>query len=483
MTHFWVSKHQNLVPAAFINFLPFATDYNMASLRDNQLKIEINSLRKDWASSGYKTRFVVALISEDGPLPADANERLSSIRRATNLDGKRMFVLRPNPSQDDIADFVKSILTSLQGPCVEYYRDLSKHARRKRNRGTIPPPTLPPTTGTSQTLASQGWNIRYEFKLGVFAEFRQEMDAACRNYESAYESLFGEEVFETIAGWSPRFGDARMLADVLAMRIIRCLLWAEQTTAAARTWLTHKKRVCGIVDRRGKGTKNYGWGAWEARWSLIMAQLMHKADVLALPGPSVSLSEASTLIYVPPEKGISTSERVLPWERLHHAGYWLSLAAQHTALRRVYAEHIPEEDRVPPGQSPAHQLTHRSTVYDTYMCPEPFVEYPLPDNPGINHAELILGFLQPAIHEFSLRHQTRKVEQLSLDVATELMRLKLWSDALNVLRPLWPSLSWRREGWWELMQKFGSTLRMCALAAQDPETVLRVDWELMNKSE
>lgn len=193
----------------------------MSSLRDNQLKIEINTLKKDWEASGYKTRFIVVLVTEvgeGGGYLGDNDERVASIRRATNLDPRSLFVIPSDFTPVELRDFARSLLSSLQPSVVEYYRDLSKHARRKRNRGSIPPPTAPPTSGTSQTLSLQGWNVRYEFKLGIFAEFRQEMDAACRNYESAYDTLFGQEVFETIAGWNPRFNEARMLADVLAQR-------------------------------------------------------------------------------------------------------------------------------------------------------------------------------------------------------------------------------------------------------------------------
>ena len=101
---------------------------------------------------------------------------------------------------------------------------------------------------------------------------------------------------------------------------------------------------------------------------------------------------------------------------------------------------------------------------------------------GVNHAELILSYLRPSVKEFSKRHQTRMVEQQSLDMARELMRLKLWEEALHILRPLWPTLTWRRNGWWELMEDFAWTLRECAFQAKDSETILRVDWELMNQS-
>lgn len=456
----------------------------MTSLRDNQLKIEINGLKKEWAASGYKTRFVVVLLCEDGPIPDDSNERLSSLRRITNLDPKSMFILPPDPSQQDISDFVRNFFSVLRAPIVEYYRDLSKHCRRKKNRGSIPPPTAPPTSGTSQTLSLQGWNIRYDFKLGVFAEFRQEMDAASRSYETAYVNLFGEEVFEIIAGWTSRFSDARMLADTLAIRIIRCLLWTEETTSAVRVWLGHRNRIRDIVSRRGKGTNNYGWEAWEARWSLIMAQLINQAKVSALTLPDLlgSAPDIHKSIYALPEKAIPAGERMYPWEHLHHEGYWHNRAAKHTHRRRSMAKRILDEDREPPSQQSSSQTKSRWAIYDTYLAPEPYVEYPLPGLTGTNHSQLILDFLGDSVEEFSKRQQIRMIERQSLDMAKENMQLGLWNDALSVIRPLWTKLTWRRERWWELMEEFAWILRECAVRAQDHETVLRVDWELMNHS-
>lgn len=473
LTPLWVAKHQKLVPAAVVNFFPFTLDRNMSSLRDNQLKIEINGLKKDWSSSGYKSRFLVVLLSENGENPylGDADDRITSIRRATNLDQKSIFLLPSDVTSVELKEFAVSFLSMLQPWIAEYYRDLSKHARRKRNRSTIPPPTAPPTTGTSRTLSLHDWNVRYEFKLGIFAEFRQEMDAAYRNYESAYEYLFGQEVFENIAGWSPRFNDARLLADSLAIRIIRCLLWTGQTTAAVRAWTSHRSHSQDIVNRRGKGTKNYGWEAWESRWSMVMSQLISRADI-----PFLSHS-----IFIPPEKTLPAGEPIDPWELLHHEGYWLDRSAKHTSRRRKLAQQIPEEDRIPLAQSPASQIASKSYLYDTYLAPETHVEAPSAGQSGFNHSQLIIDTLQASLAEFSKRHQVRKVESLSLEIAEEYMRLGSWSEAYDILRPMWLTLSWRHSGWWHLMVRFGRALRECALRIHDSETIIRVDWELLNK--
>ena len=473
LTPLWVTKHQELVPAAVINFFAFTLDRNLSSLYDNKLKTEINTLKRQWASSGYRTRFLVVLLSGNGehPYAGDVDDRIASIRRATNLDQRAIFFLPSDVTSLELRDFTESLLSLLQPSVVEYYRDLSKHARRKRNRSSIPPPTLPPTTGTSRILSSQDWNVRYEYKLGIFAEFRQEMEAACRNYETAYYILFGQEVFENIAGWSPRFNDARLLADTLAIRVIRCLLWGMQTTAAVRMWTTHRAYTMDIVNRRGKGTKNYGWEAWEARWSTVMAQQIRRAEV---PGISQSIF-ISTLSAHP------AWDPVYPWEQLHHEGYWLCRSAQHTKLRRCLAEQIPEGDRTPLGQSPASQIASRSYLYDTYLVPDMDVEAPLPGKVGFDHSRLILDTLHEALEQFSKHQQTRKVEWLSLEIAEEYMRTGSWAEAYGILLPRWSTLSWRHSGWWQLMERFAWALRECAVRVKESETIIQVHWELLNK--
>ncbi|RDW76233.1 uncharacterized protein DSM5745_06225 [Aspergillus mulundensis] len=484
MTPLWAARHQDLVPAAVINFFPFCLDSNMSSLRDNQLKIEINGLKKEWSSSGYKTRFIVVLVSEEptGDDTGDFDDRVLGIRRATSLEQKSLFVFPPGVSPEELGEITRSLLSILHPSLMEYYRDLSKHARRKRNRSSIPPPTAPPTSGTSQTLSLQGWNTRYEFKMGVFAEFRQEIDAALKNYESAYETLFGQEVFENIAGWDPKFNDARLLSDALAIRVIRCLLYTGHTTSAVQFWVTHRSRSQDILNRRGKGTRSYGWEAWEARWSSVMAQLIHQVGIPQLIpfGVSQNQSNEHNSIFVSHEKIYPLPNEVAPWEQLHHEGYWLYRSARHTMYRRALAEQIPAEDRTPPGQSPASQIASKAYLYDTYLAPETHVETARPEDGGIDHSTLILDALKAALVEFSKRSQVRMTERLSLEIAEEYMRSGSWPEAYETLYPLWPALTWRRSGWWHLMDKFAWALRECALRVQDSETILRIDWELLN---
>ncbi|RQM06124.1 hypothetical protein DH86_00003368 [Scytalidium sp. 3C] len=299
----------------------------------------------------------------------------------------------------------------------------------------------------------------------VFAEFRQEMDAAIRSYENAYDTLFGSEVFEVIAHWNPRWNEARLLADALAIRILRCLLWLGTPTTAVRRWQHHRDRVRDLVDRRGMGSSTYGWEAWESRWALVMAESIKRVAFS-------EFSSTSTTIFLSPEKTILPTERLQPSEYLHHPGYWFQIAASHLSARRALASTIPEEDRSPPGSSPTSKIANKAPVYDTYLCPEPHMENPLPGHEGVDHSQLIIDVLKKAIPEFDRRGQSRLTQEVQLQLGNEALKKGSWNDASRLLRPLWQTMSYRREGWWAAVEEVSWALRSAAAHVGDGSTIL-----------
>jgi len=487
-TH-WLAKYDDYIPSAFVAFFDFTSDPARNSLNDNQLKNEINSIKLALYRSEYKIRFAVVLLADKTVSQSpDVEDRLGNIRRATGLDPKNsLFFLPPNPLRSDISAFVTSVLSTLQPLCIEYYRDLSKHARRKKGRTNIPAPTVAPTQGTSRTLSSIGWGVRYDYKQGIFAEFRQEMDSASRHYQSALDGLLGPDgVFETTASWSPRWDEARLLSDSAALRVVRCSLWNNLTTTAAQSWLTYKDRMRDIVDRQGKGTSNYGWEAWESRWAKMMAQLILRADLPKLPAKFNSRDSKSAIwqhdIYSPAEKLIPIGERIPPSQLLHHSGYWLRVAAKHAIARRNLALDIPDEHRLPPGESPGSTNASRHGTYDTYLCPEPHVENPLPGNEiaGYHRNADIIELLSQASTAFNDHNQKRQADRLQLEVGKEYARVENYEEARNILKALWESMHWRMERWWQLAGQVILSLNNCARHLADLETLIATQFELLS---
>ncbi|KAI0377052.1 Gryzun, putative trafficking through golgi-domain-containing protein [Hypomontagnella monticulosa] len=469
----WLQKHQELIPSVYLAFYSLTSDPTLATLHDNQLKTDINAVKNAIGQSGYKCRFVAVILSDQSPSSVGQfQERLENVRRSTGLDPKTsLFVLPTQRSEAELDNAVDSVLNSVYEQATEYYRDLGRHSRKKKGRGVAPQPTIPPTSGTSHTLTLQGWNVRYDFKTAIFSEFRQDIDNALRSYEQAYETLLGADVLETIPGWSPRFNDARLLADVTAIRVLKCLLWTGQSTAAVRRWQAHHDRIFDLVDRRGRGTQNYGWKAWEARWSTAMANLIDKAQF-----PELGLS--NSLPYRPPEKNLS-AERLQPWELLHHQGYWYRAAARHLFDRRRLARSISQDDRKPPDSSSPSQ-PNKAYGYDTYMCPEPHEEYPLDGN-GVNHGRLIVDHLMLARSEFQKRNQTRTSAELALECCKELEKMQEWRQIMKILTPLWRDMSFRTEGWWDIMEMISWTLRGAAVEVGQKDLIVAIDWELLNR--
>lgn len=470
----WLHKHQDLLPSVCLCFYSLTSDPTLATLHDNQLKTDINAIKNAFTQSGYKTRLAVVILSDQSTnTVSQFQERLENIRRSTGLDPKAsLFVLPTRRTEAELETAVDNVLTAIFEQALEYYRDLGRHVRKKRGRGVAPQPTIPPTSGTSHTLGLQGWHVRYDFKAAVLAEFRQEFDVSLRSYEQAYDTLLGTDVLETIPAWNPRFNDARLLADIIATRALRCLLLSGQSTAAVRRWQMHNDRICDIVDRKGRGTQNYGWKAWQATWCAVMANLVEKVNF-------PELEPASLSFFRPPEKYLS-AERLQPWELLHHSGYWYRAAARHLLDRRKLAQSIPEEDRKPPDKSAQVGISRKIYTYDTYMCPEPHEEYPL-EGPGINHAQLIFDHLSLARTEFNKRRQKRVSLELALESCRELENMGKWQQLLELLTPLWRDMSFRSEGWWDITEAVSWTLRKAALETNQKELIVAIDWELMHK--
>ncbi|PNY23345.1 Uncharacterized protein TCAP_06725 [Tolypocladium capitatum] len=463
----WIRKHQELVPSVYVCFHTLSND--------NRLKADISALKGTLAKSGYKTRVAVILLGDvDGGsarLSDGVQERLEGIRRGAALDPKSIFYIPMQESPAGLKRVVDGILTVLYGTAVEHYRDLGRHARKKRSRGIAPQPTVPPTSGTSRTLSLPDWNFRYDFKAAVFAEFRQEMDAAIRSFEQAYEILLGQDVLDIMPSWSPRWNEGRLLSDIISIRCLRIQLWMGNTSLAVRRWQAHRDRIADFVDRRGRGTNNYGWQAWEARWATVMANLIEKVE---MPG----LVPATMMLFLQPEKSV-LGERLRPWELLHHTGYWYRIAARHLAARRALAHMIPEEDRDPPDSSSASQVASKSYTYDTYMCPAPYQEYPVAGT-GVNHAQLIIDCLIAARTQFQARKQLRIVAEISLDCAREMASIESWEEVMAMLWPIWDDTLFRSEAWLDASEELCWLMRRAASKTGRADLVVAIDWELMS---
>lgn len=119
------------------------------------------------------------------------------------------------------------------------------------------------------------------------------------------------------------------------------------------------------------------------------------------------------------------------------------------------------------------------SIYDTYLCREPANDVPMLIRNGPDEYTALLRTLQRSADFFAEKDHTRAVERLQLEIARVHMQNKRWDRAARVLVSLSQTLSWRRAGWWVLLEEIDWALRDCARRIGDLETLIAVEWELM----
>lgn len=121
-----------------------------------------------------------------------------------------------------------------------------------------------------------------------------------------------------------------------------------------------------------------------------------------------------------------------------------------------------------------------STIFDSYICREPAGDVPLLIRNGPDEYTALLRTLQRSADHFSEKEQTRILERIHFEQARLHMQHQQWKHALRILVPLWQSLGWRRSGWWLLLEEVDLALKECARHIADADTLLAVQWELLN---
>lgn len=131
------------------------------------------------------------------------------------------------------------------------------------------------------------------------------------------------------------------------------------------------------------------------------------------------------------------------------------------------------------GKSSPSRASAIPSVYDTYLCREPANDVLMLIRNCPDEYTALLRTLQRSADYFAEKDCTRTVERLQLEIARVHMQNKRWDRAARVLASLSQTLSWRRAGWWVLLEEIDWALRDCARRIGDLETLLTVEWELM----
>ncbi|KAK9456083.1 Gryzun, putative trafficking through golgi-domain-containing protein [Dipodascopsis uninucleata] len=415
ITPLWLKKYQYYVPAVFVACREIFTgteDVHAKADHDNELIKELNELKKHFTDRGVK--FTVFIVSRKSVLQSiDLNDRISYLRKGTGLDARTGLFFVPPCSTTEIITIVKEFKQALYPVALDFYSNLLKHSRRKRGRNAVPSGSVSP--GVTY-LSLTGWNLRYEFKQAVFAEFRQEIEVAIKLYGIAYESLL--DYFESIDVDNVRWNEARLLLDSIAVKILKFNLYLNQPVMAQKVFNVHIESVTALVEKHFRTTYSYSFLAWKARQHQMLAQVLDHAPEQLYPR-SVPFAGVAGDIIGPdfPSSNV-----------LHNSGFQYLYAARLTMERQAIAMETIEEPK------------------DLYL-----VSY-LSTEKNFDHTSLIVNLLESAYSRFDKGDgtQNRMQSYIAYQIAHLLFKQAKYSESLNYYR-LSESL-YRKERWFGILE-------------------------------
>ncbi|KAJ3023675.1 hypothetical protein HKX48_001899 [Thoreauomyces humboldtii] len=286
----WVQRHKESRPSVVVGFFDLwetGADGNRDSVlggqqainlereRDLILCSEIMEKKQNCTDRGIKFA-VVIMLRQTKADDMRVDDRIGLIRRNCSLDLKSsLFVLSAKTS--NLQQFVATMQKTLYEQASLYYREHDKRVRRKKAR--IPPLAAPasrsalspvsaatpaPVPGSARPLPPAGWHLRYEYKLGVFAEFRQDVEAAIRHYETTYQLLLelmqaalaptigGSGTVDFLQPFTARWTEAKTLADCVNLKICKLHLYSERPVPALQQLERHVAGSRGFPEYLGR---------------------------------------------------------------------------------------------------------------------------------------------------------------------------------------------------------------------------------------
>lgn len=541
MSPIWIRKHREMCPAVWVDFYelkdkpPTAGDETSATSSaeplgirsqtpqqqadikkmDAELVKEIlktrkhvlggisgNNERSAYAGAG-KYAVVVCLQPHHMTSP-NIESRLNAIRQDCNLDNRTLLYLPlqtsspTDTSNQELTDFISSLANHLNESTIAHFRDNTKRVRRKKAK--VLPPALPPhavaelrsSPNSPPPLGAQGWHMRYEYKLGSFAEFRGEIDVANKHYETCHSQLL--EMFASTVTLPPRtkrWAEAKVLADCLNLKICKLYMYMDGTTQAMAQFNMHIARFRDFSNGWGIGVDTFEYWAWLCKQYRALGDLVEMAlrNGYKLPTSGILPPTAPMALTIAAGAG-----QHQPLNTLQHAGYYYYAAARCTVERmkrfKRWIEAEGEEGEVTTshkGDTPAlaneRKLDHWELVielltkaYEQFKrtSARPTANNAMPLSPrggsSSGHSRLTLFLASEIANAYAERNRPGVEGQQLADAE---MALKFYERIAK---------TYRRDGWYDILGTILSTTRDCARQLKRWDLVLETCLEQLSPS-
>ncbi|KAG0281850.1 hypothetical protein BGZ95_008992 [Linnemannia exigua] len=333
ITPLWIRRHREQIPSVFIAVVdlwdresiagnadkgqrgfsdkgPLGVVDPMERDHDTTLAQELLERRKASQERGVKFAAVVMLQRSHMEDPS-IEDRLNFVRKSAGLDIKNSFYVLPPSNNQEISDFAVNLQRSQYEGSMNYYKEQVK--RHKKKRSNLPSTTASvrpgqqPNIGASQqaqqqTLSVQGWMFRYDFKMGMFSECKQDIDNAVKFYESAYGLLIDMfAVTSTITPGTPglqartkRWAEAKVLADCLCLKICKFHLYLDAPSTSLFNFRRHLIVFKGFSESWRMGDDSFEYWAWLGKQYRVFGDLL---DIGVKAGFKLPVPSPGSVVY------------------------------------------------------------------------------------------------------------------------------------------------------------------------------------------
>ncbi|KFH64324.1 hypothetical protein MVEG_10149 [Podila verticillata NRRL 6337] len=459
--------------------------------REHDIVLAQELLERRKAAQERSVKFATVILLQRSHMEDPAIEdRLNFVRKSAGLDNKNSFYVLPPSTAPEINDFAVNLQRSQYEGSMNYYKEQVK--RHKKKKSNLPAtsasvrPVQQQNAGVQQSalqhqgLSVQGWMLRYEFKMGMFSECKQDIDNAVKHYESAYGLLI--DMFAVTSTITPgaqglqartrRWAEAKVLADCLCLKICKFHLYLDAPSTALFHFRRHLLVFKAFSESWRMGDDSFEYWAWLGKQYRVFGDLL---DIGTKSGFKLPVPTPGSIVYGS-FAGMTEGSKDLnkfsgiginPMLVLQHAGFFYHQAANCSVQRRLHFEMA--EEAFP----------------DSTVAPTPSASRPYPPSlqsmnaeRGIDHLALTIELLTKSYEQFKRHKSGRMTLFLASEIAGTYYTAGKFEMALKFFERI--GKTYRKEGWNLILTSILKWSIQCAKELGHWENVVEYLFEMMS---
>ncbi|KAL3615865.1 hypothetical protein CASFOL_040159 [Castilleja foliolosa] len=431
----WLTKHRTRIPAVVATLFS-SSDVSGDPAQWLQVCTDLENLKA--TIRGRNIKLVVVVVSQAGHKDNISEDRMIALRKRAEVDSKNLIVFVPD-DPSELNQSLSRLWTAFADLANAYYRDEGRRIKVRLEK---------------KNLSSLELNVRYCFKVAVYAEFRRDWPEALKLYEDAYHAL------REMVGMSTRMPPIQRLVEIKTI--------AEQLHFKMSTLLLHGGKVVEAIVWFRQHTANYRrlegaqeviylhW-EWLSRQYLVFAQLLETSSANVMPSPSMA--------SVPADK---------PTEWEFHPAYYYQLAASYLKEKNTCLEFAlsMSEDVGPTNVSAesvvasvyhgqfARLIEHEDTYMMQSLTDNEYVHYTLVEGKRFQDSYEIIALLKRSREAYINLKADRAAAYCGFQMAREHFAVNEFSNAKQILDNI--ACLYRREGWLLSLWDVLGYLRECS---------------------